>query len=322
MPYLENIQFLGHLIYILPHYINFLPWYWQCLIYLVAGWFLFIGGLWLIIRCFGYKYPIGAVSYRGKFMKIPFFNRQKERQDVSKINLALIVFALFVFFLSKYLFWLPVLMFKIIIILVIFSYIYFYFVSYFFYGFMLFWGMFLVLVATQTAAILNLNMGFPDFTAHYIFTWWGYGIDEKGLIPLHNLTMNPTNYHVNYNQIIYIIITFIGYFWLFAYCVTWLRFRKIKIEKDQVINLEEVDLLTGESLKEEDNDGKIKNRDDQIIGNLKLLGISESTVDMIIQDYNPLIIMEIIESIKKSDFIQNPKEYFLNQLQEQKNGKS
>ncbi|WP_440993197.1 hypothetical protein [Cysteiniphilum litorale] len=50
--------------------------------------------------------------------------------------------------------------------------------------------------------------GLPDFPPHYIFDWWGLGINSTSssvhILPFPNITVNATDYSINFNQYYYL----------------------------------------------------------------------------------------------------------------------
>lgn len=322
--FLENIHFVWHMIIVLLGDISSLPWYYATPIFIFLGYTFFAVYAFKLLIGYG-KGSAGAPGvkkYKGSTHRIPLMKHMGVN-DINDFNYWLGFLAIFVFLFTKYVFWIPFISLKVVCLMFLFSYVAFYYVAFFCYGFMLFKGMFSVFIAALVLAIMNINMGLPTFPPHYMFDWWGWGVDSGGLIPAHNFSLNPTDYTVNYNQVFYIIISFIGASWLVTYAVNWLWHKKIhqtvSLDKNKVVDLDGHDLFTGDVKEASEPLENMTSTESNAYTDLKLFGLAPNTIEIIKAKFSELMISEIIHEIKNSDSIENPKSYLLKKLEESTN---
>jgi hypothetical protein len=175
-------------------------------------------------------------------------------------------------------------------------------------------------VLIQTLAILNIGFGLPVLPPHYIFDWWGHGLASTSKlshwIPLPNFTMNPTNYELNFNQYIYIILLFISYSGVIKIIFNFIKWKWFFNESDRVGHdtaMVQSDSAVAQTTPQANN--KTINNPCDFSDDLKLLGLSARSIGIIQEKYSPLKISEILEAIRRSDGMDDPKTYLVNQLE-------
>jgi hypothetical protein len=287
------------------HKILFLPWYAVGLIVIIAllpVYFFFIAPLW-----HGYNKPL---MLQDKKVKVTFFHTDLEF-TVRGISIIFVLWFVSLGLIVHFLFWLP--FFKIALLsFIVVTIAFFAFLVYDF-GYTLLPLILFVTAATQILALCNINFGLPDIPAHYIFDWWGHGMNSASSlshwIPLPSFTMNPSKYEINVNQYFYIIVLFFGYFGIFqsvSNIIKWTLFAKYNPQKPGKTYTQ---LLMGE---EEKNEPEVWKK---LSDDLKLVGFKDKTIELIQLAHSPLIISELIEKVRDSNEIKDKKQYIIDQLE-------
>ncbi|WP_440651996.1 hypothetical protein [Cysteiniphilum sp. 19S12-1] len=226
-----------------------------------------------------------------------------------------IVFAscLIAFFLATYyLFWIPWLGIKIAIAIALIGSIIYYFKIVYYYGYTILPLIFTIMLLAQVLSILNFNFGLPDFPPHYIFDWWGLGINSTSnsvhILPFPNITVNATDYAINFNQYYYLALLLISYYGILLNICNYFKWRNKTYDPT-------MKTTTGSSIEFLDKvDVKINDQyDTQILSKLKLIGFSDDSISIITSKYSDLIISEILHDMTREN-PNNQKEYIINRL--------
>ena len=305
-PFIENMQALLHFISFIYSWLWSLNGGWQILSYFI----FFMTGLYLLLVFFvitsGYPYPNTAKKYIGN-VNIPFikkFSSNDQERTIKWLDFMMISGGIIFFVICRYMPFIPFL--KTALIGLLITYLISYFIIFYVYGFLAWRSMLTMLVIVVILAIFNVSIGLPELVPHY---------------KISDITINPTSFDVNFNQIYYILMIIIGCLWAIAYITNFFKWYR-KEKPEGIINLDEFDVDTGkkktiEQLYKVDSETfKHKLKQD-----LNLLCISANTQEIIFQKYTTLQISEFLEELRSLENTDNPKKYFLSKLEELKNEK-
>ncbi len=304
--FIENLHVIFHFISFVYGWLWSLSGGWQVLSYLIffiTGVYLFLV---LIVVAFGYSYPNSTKKYIGS-LNIPFINKfssTDEDKTIRWLDLTMVFGGILFFLMCRYMPFIPFLKTALIGLLV--TYLISYFLIFYLYGFLAWRSMLIMLVIVTVLAIFNISIGLPELVPHY---------------KISDVTINPTDFDINFNQIYYILMITTGCLWVIAYTTNFFKWRKQE-KPEGVINLDEYDIDTGkkktaEQLYKVDSETfKYKLKQD-----LNLLCISANTQEHIFAKYTTLQISEFLEELRSLENTDNPKQYFLSKLEDLKNEK-
>lgn len=291
--------------------ISFPAWAWS----LSLGWIILIGLILLFLLpfiivgvmhlIFGYSYPNSRKNYTGSIQDSWILKKfLNDKDSLKELDYTVFGFAAFIFLALHYIPFIPFV--KTAFIGMAVMYLLFITYIFLFYGFMVRFGMIAMLLMTAVLAYYNVDIGLPNLTPHY---------------KLLGTVINPTNYDINFNQIYYIYVMFIGTLWLIAYVINFFRWRKAD-KPEGIINFDEYNVETGkkktvtETYGVDADDFKARLQQD-----LNLLCISANTQEHIFAKYTTLQIGEFLEELRSLENTDNPKQYFLSKLEDLKNEK-
>ena len=299
--FIENSQALLHFILFIFRWLWSLEGWWQALTYFI----FFMSGVYALLVCFvifaGYAYPNTSKGYVGS-LNIPFINKfssNDQEKTVKWLDISMISGGIIFFVMCSYMPFIPFIKTALIGLLVI--YLISYFIIFYLYGFLAYKSMLTMLIIVVVLAAFNVSIGLPIIPAHY---------------KISDLTINPTDYDNNFNQIDNILMIFTGSLWCVAYSVNYLKWRK-RDKPEGIINLDEYNVETGKKKTAEEvyqvDSETFKYRLKQ---DLDLLCISASTQELICNKYTLLQVNELLEELRSLENTDNPKQYFLSKLEE------
>jgi hypothetical protein len=301
-----NLQTLYHAIISFPTWLWSLSWGWIILITLILLLllpFIIVGVIHLI---FGYSYPNSRKNYTGSsqdsWLLKKFLN---DKDSLKELDFTIFAALLIIYLAMHYIPFIPFIK----TMIIGFSLMYLLFVTYIFlfYGFMVRLGMISAVIMTAILAYYNVDIGLPNLTPYYKFL---------------GTVINPTDYYINFNQLYYTYVMFIGILWFVAYVVNFFRWRKVE-KPEGVINFDEYNVDTGKKKTASELYGvDVETFKNKLQQDLCLLCISVNTQSLIFEKYTSLQISEFLEELRSLENTDNPKQYFLSKLEDLKNEKN
>lgn len=298
-PFVENLQAIFHFIGFIYSWLWSLSGGWQILSYFI----FFMTGVYLLLVFFvitsGYPYPNTAKNYIGS-VNIPFikkFSSNDQERTIKWLDFMMVSGGIIFFVISRYMPFIPFL--KTALIGLLITYLISYFIIFYIYGFLAWRSMLIMLAIVTILSVFNISIGLPELVPHY---------------KISDITINPTEFNINFNQIYYILMITTGCLWIIGYTTNFFKWRK-KEKPEGIINFDEFDVTTGKKkaaaeIYGVDTDAfKAKLKQD-----LNLLCISANTQEYIFKKYTNLQISEFLEELRSIENTDNPKQYFLFKL--------
>ncbi|WP_192484822.1 MULTISPECIES: hypothetical protein [Cysteiniphilum] len=241
-------------------------------------------------------------------------NMEKNKDYGTPRNMSIVFSSCLIAFLlaTYYLFWIPWLSIKIAIAIALIGSIIYYFKIVYYYGYTILPLIFMMTLLTHVLSILNFNFGLPDFPPHYIFDWWGLGINSTSnsfhILPFPNITVNATDYTINFNQYYYLALLLISYYGILLNICNYFKWQNKTYDPA-------IKTTTGSSIEFLDQvDQKVSEQGDtQISSKLKLIGFSDDSISIITSKYSDLMISEILHDMNREN-PDNQKKYIISRL--------
>ncbi|GGF99006.1 MULTISPECIES: hypothetical protein [Cysteiniphilum] len=290
-------------------------WYLKFLSSLVLLFIIFFIGIFTLAIFYGYQKPTmlndKETQILGMFVNKKNMEGDKDYGTPGSMSLQLIIIFLFFGVITYYCFSIPWIGIKAAIITVLISIAIYYFKIVINYGYAILPAILIITTITILLSLNSFNFGLPDFPPHYIFDWWGLGINSTSnsvhILPFPNITVNATDYEINFNQYYYLLVLLISLYGIFLNLSNLVKWRNknydksIKIKTDSSI---EIDIS---------NVQETINNERKIYNQLKDIGFSQDSINIIKSEHSDLTISEVLHDMIKQN-PDNQKKYIINRL--------